>query len=150
MMRAYRASLRPSVLPISLVSGLLAVLVLAACGGGTPASSSPGIETAPTTQVPVSSSASGATFSRDVQPILEANCTRCHGSTRQSGGLRLSSFSALMAGGLDGAVILPGDADGSLLVQLVSTGSMPRNASRLSDADQQTIRDWINAGALDN
>jgi len=55
-----------------------------------------------------------------------------------------------MAGGLDGAVILPGDADGSLLVQLVSTGSMPRNASRLSDADQQTIRDWINAGALDN
>ena len=57
-----------------------------------------------------------------------------------------------MTSGNSAPVVLPGDADGSLLVELLEDpGSrlMPP-AGSLSDAEIQLIRDWISAGALDN
>ncbi|MBN2386660.1 MAG: c-type cytochrome [Anaerolineales bacterium] len=94
--------------------------------------------------------AQGVGFTNDILPIFQANCTRCHGSSRQQGGLRLDSYAAVILGSEDGAVVLAGDAANSLLVQLVEAGRMPRNSARLTESDIQAIVDWINAGALDN
>jgi mono/diheme cytochrome c family protein len=49
-------------------------------------------------------------------------------------------------------VIVPGDADASLLVQKLRNtqpegGSMPPGGSTLSDADIALIVEWINSGA---
>lgn len=91
-----------------------------------------------------------ASFSADVLPILEANCQRCHGTTRADAGLDLSSYAGVMASSRGGPIVTPGSAGNSLLVQVIATGRMPRGASKLSDADIQTISDWVDAGAPDN
>jgi cytochrome c553 len=145
------------------VLAILTMVFLAACGSGAPAATAVIVPTEagsvtepaviaeqPTATTPAVSSESGASFSQDVQPILAASCTRCHGSSRQSGGLRLDSLASLMAGGRDGQVVIPGNAADSLLVQLITEGTMPKNAADLPQASIQTIVDWVNAGAIDN
>jgi cytochrome c len=120
-----------AILAIALLAGTL----LSACG--TQASSqsgTPGV----------------VSFSQDVLPILQGKCSRCHGDSRQSGGLNLSSYTSMMTGGRTGASILPGDAANSLLVQMVSSGKMPKSGLPLSNAQIQTITEWVNSGALDN
>lgn len=91
-----------------------------------------------------------ASFSADVLPIFEANCQRCHGTTRADAGLSLSSYAGVMAGSRGNSVVTPGSAEKSTLVQVIVTGRMPRGGSKLSDADIQTISAWVNAGAPDN
>mgnify|MGYP001138021071 CR=1 FL=1 len=100
---------------------MLLLAVLAGCSG--PA--------ATVTQVaeeasPSAPATSGVSFATQVLPVFEDNCTRCHGDSRQNGGLRLDSYAMLMAGGTDGAVVVAGEADGSLLVTLVGSTMVPR------------------------
>ncbi len=59
------------------------------------------------------------------------------------GGLNVTSYADIMKGGNDGAVISPGDAEGSLLVKKMEGG----HSKVFSDTDLATIKDWINAGA---
>src|SRR5262245_11943154 len=56
-------------------------------------------------------------FRRDIQPILEAACNRCHGAKRAAGQLRLDVKKLALKGGLSGAVIVPGDSRRSRLLQ---------------------------------
>lgn len=90
-------------------------------------------------------------FAIDVLPIFEANCVICHGSL---GGWDGSSYEAAMNTGDNAPVVIPGDAEGSLLAQkLLGTqaqgGIMPP-AGKLAAADIQIILQWIAAGAQDN
>src|SRR5262245_8227378 len=55
------------------------------------------------------------TYDEHVLPLLREKCLSCHGPDRKSGGLRLNTYTETMAGGSSGAVIKPGDADGSPL-----------------------------------
>lgn len=89
-------------------------------------------------------------FAEDVLPILRSRCQQCHGGERVEGGLVVLSYGELMAGGEEGAVIIPGDAAGSLLYQLVSSGEMPKRGADLTPAQLDVLLQWINAGALDN
>lgn len=100
--------------------------------------------------------ASGApvSFKADVQPILTGNCVSCHGSGKVAG-LSLQNYADVLAGGKDGAVVKPGDADGSLLVQKVKGtqtigARMPRGGPPLPDDQIQTIATWVAQGAKDN
>jgi len=146
----------------TLFLSVLLALILAACSGGSSEQSSTAMqpvttssELSATTQpaataetAPVQTAA--VSFAADVLPIFEESCTRCHGGSRQSGGLRLDSYAALMAGGDEGAVVIPNDAAGSLLVELITSGKMPRNAASLPADELTLITDWVNAGARDN
>jgi hypothetical protein len=67
-------------------------------------------------KVPPAAAKKGLTFSKDVQPLLEASCTRCHGQDRPKAGLQLTSLDAVLKGGKDGKVVVPGDSKKSLLV----------------------------------
>src|SRR6188474_3162485 len=58
-------------------------------------------------------------FVRDVQPILQAACFKCHGPEKQSGQLRLDGRAFAFKGSISGPVIFPGDAAASLLVKLL-------------------------------
>jgi cytochrome c553 len=153
---------RPSLVFTAL--GLILVLAVACSPAGPAATSQPGQETTgpgqpePPVSTPVGSlptatlevATGNVSFSKNVLPIFEANCTTCHGASRQSSNLMLNSYTNLMAGGLGGLVIQPGNAQESELFQKISTGSMPRGGSKLSDIEIQIITDWINAGAIDN
>jgi hypothetical protein len=93
-------------------------------------------------------------YTTKVQPILEANCYRCHGGMNHRGGLSLATRAGVMKGGRDGAVVVPGDPAASLLVKLIrhegpasDPGPMPPK-SKLSDADIATVERWVRAGAV--
>ncbi|MFC2085614.1 c-type cytochrome domain-containing protein [Bacteroidota bacterium] len=101
-----------------------------------------------------SESSSSATFESTIQPIFNAKCTACHGSTRAAEGLNLQSWSQVFAGGDDGEAIIPYDSGNSLLMELVtlSTG-LPHPAEFGKDTltvdEVESIRSWIDAGAID-
>ena|SRR5579875_208429 len=93
-------------------------------------------------------------YTEHVQPIFQANCYRCHAGLNHRGGLQLNSREALMHGGKDGPVIVPGHPEQSLLVTLIrhegpANDPMPMPPKdKLSDADIATVTEWIRAGAV--
>lgn len=82
-----------------------------------------------------------ATWDAGIGELFKAQCGSCHGSM---GGLSLDSYVDALKGGSGGAVILPGDADGSPLVALQAKGGHP---GTFSAADLEIIKAWIAAGA---
>jgi WD40 repeat protein len=94
--------------------------------------------------------ASTPSFKDDVAPILEKNCLACHSSSVHKSGLILESYSSLMKGGKHGQPVLPHDAKGSLIIQMLEGDidpQMPANADPLPASDIDRIKAWINAGA---
>jgi len=95
-----------------------------------------------------------AFYTQRVQPILTENCYRCHGGLNHRGGLSMATRAGLLRGGHDGAVIVPGNAEQSLLIHLVrhegpANDPMPMPPkSKISDADIATLAQWIQAGAI--
>jgi Protein of unknown function (DUF1549)/Protein of unknown function (DUF1553)/Planctomycete cytochrome C len=88
-------------------------------------------------------------FRQRIAPILEGRCLGCHDAKGKRGGLDLSSRAGLLAGGDEGAVVVPGQAAKSRLLKFVSgpTPRMPRTGAKLSDAEVALLRRWIDAGA---
>jgi mono/diheme cytochrome c family protein len=81
--------------------------------------------------------------------ILKKNCFVCHGSVKTSG-LDLRTRDSILKGGERGPSIDPASAERSLLYQLVSHEQKPAMppGQKLSDSDIETLRQWIEAGAL--
>jgi len=71
-------------------------------------------------KLPPASDKKGLTYEKDIRPIFEATCFRCHGEERHKGDLRLDSLDAALKGGEDGKVIVPGDSAKSPLVVAVA------------------------------
>ncbi len=88
----------------------------------------------------------GLGYSEDVQPIFQRTCNSCHSGIVKNAGLQVTAYEPLMAGSTKGAVVLPGDPEGSLLWQMISTGKMPM-VGELPDADKELVHAWIAAGA---
>lgn len=94
-----------------------------------------------------------------VAVIIENNCMggSCHSaSTKENGGLDLSSWDAMMLGDSLVNDVIPFNARLSYLFQHINTNRdrgekalprMPLARDPLSDEDQKTIYDWINDGA---
>src|SRR5438309_6613078 len=72
------------------------------------------------TKLPPPSAKQGLTYAKDVRPIFQSTCFRCHGEERQKGHLRLDSLEAALKGSEDGQVILPGKSEKSPLVIAVA------------------------------
>src|SRR5262249_30505045 len=87
-------------------------------------------------------------FQKDVGPLFQAKCQRCHGEKTRKADLDLSTPVNILKGGESGKVIVPGKPDESLLYEKVHSGMMPPGKKdRLSDAEVALIRRWIEAGA---
>lgn len=86
-------------------------------------------------------------FKTDVQPIFAARCTACHGGTN---GLYLDTYENILKGGINGAVVIPGDVYNSRLAYYVYSGYMPFRNTPLTSTEIQTILDWIALGAPNN
>ena len=91
-------------------------------------------------------------FNNDVKPILYTNCINCHIGGVQ-GGLRMDNYTLLMDGGNSGPVVIPGDAQNSLIVKRIEgriAPRMPLDRPPLSQQNIDLIRTWIDEGANDN
>ena len=90
-------------------------------------------------------------FRNDVEPILRGNCIGCHGPAAQQSGFRLDDRASLLKGGNSGkAAVVPGNSEGSLLIQRVAgmpgVIAMPPVGQRLSREQIGLMRAWIDQG----
>ncbi len=90
-----------------------------------------------------------ATFA-EVLPILEKHCWECHSEENAELGLKLDTYEGVMAGSDYGTVVEAGDADGSLLVDMIASGDMPEDADAMPAEELAVIKAWINEGATNN
>lgn len=98
------------------------------------------------------------TYTADVAPILEKHCAACHKAGQQGteeSGLKLDSYESVMNGSRFGRVVDPGSAKTSSLYILISgreelTVSMPHGKQPLAVEEIDTIRAWIDNGAVEN
>ncbi len=67
-------------------------------------------------KLPPAADQKGVTYAKDIKPLFEASCIRCHGEERQKGDLRLDSLEAVLKGGEAGKLVIPGDSKKSLLL----------------------------------
>ncbi len=92
-------------------------------------------------------------FARDVLPLIENQCLRCHSAAAQKGGLVMDTQQDLLQGGEHGAVLTPGDSKSSRLVQMLEgtrTPTMPDKGKPLRPEDIAIFKAWIDAGAKDS
>src|SRR6188474_3480179 len=88
-----------------------------------------------------------AQFEREVKPVLEENCVKCHGPEKQKGGLRLDQKTSIMTGGETGEpAVRPGKSAESVLVKLVTSTDpdevMPPKGDRLKPEQIAAIKRW--------
>ncbi len=90
---------------------------------------------------------SAALWTAKLQPLLDTHCAKCHGPLEQKGGLEVDTPQALLKGGDEGPVLVPGQPDQSSLYQVLAPGSDPHMPPKkqLSDAERAIVRDWITA-----
>src|ERR1700722_8768816 len=56
-------------------------------------------------------------FNRDIAPIFQSSCVKCHGGDSAQAGLRLDSEAGILKGGVSGRTIVPGHSGDSLIVK---------------------------------
>jgi mono/diheme cytochrome c family protein len=88
-------------------------------------------------------------FTDAVAPLLRQRCASCHNPDKKRGGLDLSTRARMLAGGDMGAVVKPGAAADSLLMQMVSgaDAKMPKQGPKLTPDEIASLRRWIDSGA---
>ena len=93
-------------------------------------------------------------FARDIRPIFAKHCFECHGPKEEEGGLRLDERKRVLEGGTSGPALVPGKSADSLIYQFITGKNedkviMPPKGrgERLSDAQCELVRRWIDAGA---
>lgn len=95
---------------------------------------------------------SASDFVREVKPIFEKHCYDCHGSEKQKGGLRLDAKAYALRGGEEHKPLwIAGKSTESVIVRFVSglepNMQMPPKGEKLSAAEIETLKRWIDAGA---
>ena len=90
-------------------------------------------------------------YVKQIKPLFEARCTRCHGALKQKSGLRLDASPLVLKGGKHGAILIPGKASQSKLIDAITGETahmrMPEDGDPLMPAEIALIRGWIDEGA---
>jgi len=93
-------------------------------------------------------------FESRIRPVLVEHCYECHNSGEAGeGGLAVDHRQALLAGGDNGVVIVPGKPDESRLLKIlrheVEGLEMPQGGAKLEDRVIADFEKWIAIGAPD-
>lgn len=92
-------------------------------------------------------------FENKIRPVLAQNCYECHNSVNKSeAGLALDYRDALLAGSDEGAVIVAGKPEESVLIWAIRHQDgfeMPDNGPKLEDAVIADFEEWVRMGAPD-
>ena len=111
----------------------MAVTVCAVAGGQEPAADEAGLRF----------------FESQVRPLLVARCTECQDAETRQGGVRLDTRAGVFAGEA-GPAVVPGDAGGSRLLQVIAHAEldvgMPPEG-KLADGEIAILTEWVARGA---
>lgn len=125
---------------------LAAATVLSGCAAGfQPLGQSSNQASALPTPVATSTKNPGLanSYEQAAMAIIQSSCVSCHGTTSGSAGVyNLTDLNHLVSGSL----VVPGFPNQSVLYNSMITGGMPP-AGALSQSQQQTISEWIQAAA---
>ena len=108
-------------------------------------------------KLPPASDKKGLTFEKDIKPLLEKSCVKCHSGEKPKSKYRMDSLASVIKGGESGdAAIIPGNSAKSPMVayvsELVEDMEMPPSDKRdkypaLTKEQIGLIRAWIDQGA---
>lgn len=96
------------------------------------------------TQTPVGTLKS---FSNDIRPILDQYCISCHSNNNPSGSVSLETYNKVKIN------VVALNSESSLLYGVISHTfgyAMPPGGSKIPQNNIETIKNWIDEGALDN
>lgn len=98
------------------------------------------------------SNISKISFNKDIRPILNKNCTGCHGGVTKQGGLSYVYRDETLGRGNSGRLnVVPGNAEASELYQRIiskdPTRRMPYKKPALPQREIDLLAQWINEGA---
>src|SRR6516225_10081316 len=87
-------------------------------------------------------------FVKDIQPLFEKHCLKCHGPEKQKSGYRVDVRDSALKGGDDHAPnIIPGKSAESPLIHFVAGLDedmvMPQKGDRLTVEQVGVLRAWI-------
>lgn len=95
-----------------------------------------------------------ADFLRDIQPLLETSCLRCHGPERARSGYRLDTREHTLGGGDNNdANVLPGDSGASPLIRYVAGMEPDMQMPPVGQGEPPSVeqvallRRWVDDGA---
>ncbi|MEO1843499.1 MAG: c-type cytochrome domain-containing protein, partial [Akkermansiaceae bacterium] len=96
--------------------------------------------------------AAAVDYEREIRPLLEARCLKCHGPDKQKSKLRVDQRAILLRGGEGGLpAIVPGDPARSHLLERIKSADpeeiMPAKGDPLSSAEIALLEKWIAEGA---
>jgi hypothetical protein len=89
-----------------------------------------------------------AFFEKEVQPVLEVQCVRCHGGEKVRAGLRLTTRELVLKGGNLGPAFTPENPDNSTLLRAINRRDgleMPPK-EKLSDKQIASLTRWVKMG----
>ena len=99
--------------------------------------------------------AEGPDFVKDIAPILEISCVKCHCEAKSKGKLRMDTKELAMKGGKDAKLIVAGKPDDSALIKVLLLApaedeAMPPEgkAPRPDPAKIELLKQWVAAGAV--
>lgn len=147
-----RGSHRPKDRPLAItVAGLFSVAVLFMTYSGWKSE-----QTGPV----VTKAILNPSYSKDLLPIFDAQCTPCHTNSNPTDDLanfHVTSYAGIMKGGALGPAVIPGNPAKSQIILLLEGKDpkvpglqMPLGRTPLSPATIQTIANWIKEGAKNN
>ncbi|MFO0801959.1 MAG: PSD1 and planctomycete cytochrome C domain-containing protein [Gemmataceae bacterium] len=91
-----------------------------------------------------------AFFESKVRPVFVDHCIACHGKEKQKGDLRLDSPAAILKGGENGPVVIPGKPDASPLIKAIRHKdpdlAMPPKG-KMAEAPIAALTEWVAIGA---
>jgi mono/diheme cytochrome c family protein len=102
------------------------------------------MEQIPAEPTPIATEEAPLTYEAIIGLLLDQRCGACHGEGGLQG-LNLTSYEAILKGGISGAAILPGEPDHSLLIQ-VQSGEQA-HFGQLNPEELELVKEWIRAGA---
>jgi len=95
----------------------------------------------------------GVTYEKDIKPLFERSCFKCHGAEKQKGKLRLDSLEATLKGGSNGAGFEKGASAKSTFVAsvarlLADDENMPPEGKGKPFTAEEVglLRAWIDQG----
>ena len=126
----------------------LHLTVLAVFAAGATLSAAPAKEETFDPNKPVS-------YYKQIRPIFQGQCNGCHQPAKAKGDYIMTEFQRLLKGGENSPAIVPGKAEESHLVKLITPDAkgkadMPQKADPLHDTQIALIKRWIAEGAKDD
>ena len=82
-------------------------------------------------------------YTLSISPLLDRNCRTCHNPTLLTGGVNLEDFAELKRRASTGQLI-------GVVSHAPNFARMPKDRAKLSDCDIALLKQWVDAGALNN